>query len=352
MAETSYPFAEDTAGGGSKMVSQVQWQQMSHLWASDRIDFQLVNSSYSQSALPFYASFSGSNIIIQPGAAWIGGFYYKLDAPYTMTTPTNNGSLPRNDIIVLRLDMATGSVNLAKKTGTPSSSPKDPLPQRTPGGVWEMPLWAITLAPNNGDRDLSDRRRFDGPGRVFAPLNAGWVSESLPSGQFLVDMDVNNNDTQYEGFRGRDGFMVARHLGRRREYTPDLFTVSNKPASANRKGYWRYTAPGTVQFSIKISNTSTKAVTTTAWSIGFTLPVPTSKAAPTVLYGFLDNPEKRDGFPNFVQIVAKNEGGGNQNCYLHYPNPVSLKEGLDGLKTIPGKSVLTITGAYETNDFD
>lgn len=350
MAETSYPFAEDTPGGGSKMLSQVQWQNMAHLWSADRVDFQLNETTYASSALPFYAAFSGSNIVIQPGAAWVGGFYYKLDAPYTMATPTNTGSSPRNDLIVLRCDMATGSVNIARKTGLPSPAPKDPFPQRTPGGIWEMPLWTITLAANNGDRDLSDRRRFDGPGRVWAPWNALDVSNGIAPGNFVVDMDSNNNYTQFEGYRGRDGFMVARHLGKRREYTPDLFTVTNKPASANRKGYWRYIAPGTVQFSVLFSNTSTKAVSTTTTIIGFTLPVPASKTAPSSFQGFLDNPEVRNEVPNFVDIPSRSTGG--SNAYLYYPNTTTLKQGLDGLRLIPGKSTLHVSGVYETNEFD
>lgn len=153
MAETSYPFAADTAGGGGKLVSDVQWQAMSHLCGSDRIDFQLTAPGYTNDSMPFWCEFDGTNIIIHPGSAWVGGFYYKNDSPLSMTAPTNAGAQPRIDLVVVRADMSTGSVNLAIKTGQPAASPVEPLVQRTPGGIWEMPLWIIELGANNGAPD-------------------------------------------------------------------------------------------------------------------------------------------------------------------------------------------------------
>jgi hypothetical protein len=351
MAETSYPFAEESAGGGSKMVSQVEWQNMSHLWASDRIDFQLTqNSPYAPSDLPFYTALVGSNLVVQPGSAWVGGFYYRNDAPFSVTAPTNSTAMPRIDLVVLRADFVTGAVNIAIKTGLPAMQPVEPTCQRVVGGVWEMPLWAFRLNSNNGARTLMDRRRFDGPGHVWTPQNGADISGSIPPGNFIVNMDAYNAGYQYEGFRGRDGFAITRHLGKRWEYDPDLFTVTNKPAASNRKGFWRYIAPGTVQFSILINNTSTKAVETTTTIIGFTLPVPASKLAPSNFQGFLENPEVRNEMPNFVDVPARATGG--SNAYLYHANTTTLKQGLDGLRLIPGKSTLSISGVYETNEFD
>jgi hypothetical protein len=351
MAETSYPFAEDTAGGGSKMVSQVQWQQMSHLWASDRIDLQLTqNSTYAPADLPFFASIVGANLVVQAGSAWVGGFYYRNDSTWSQAAPTNSAAMPRIDLVVLRADLSTGSVNLAIKSGLPALHPVEPAVHRTPGGVWEMPLWAFQMSANNGARTLLDRRRFDGPGQVWTPQYGEEISESIPPGNFIVNMDAYNAGYQYEGFRSRDGFAITRHLGKRWEYTPSLFTVTGLPPAGNRKGYWRYIAPGTVQFSMEISNTSTKECRTTTTIIGFTLPVPASKTAPSSFSGFLDNPEVRSEMPNFVDIPARASGG--SNAYLYYQNTTTLKQGLDGLRVIPGKSTLSVSGVYETNEFD
>jgi hypothetical protein len=349
--ETSYPFAEDSAGGGSKMVSQLEWQNMSHLWASDRIDFQLTqNSTYAPADLPFHAALVGSNLVIQPGAAWIGGFYYRNDAPLSIAAPTNGSAMPRIDLIVLQVDFATGAANITRRTGLPGMQPNEPSVPRVPGGVWEMPLWAVYMSANNGARTLLDRRRFDGPGHVWTPQYGKEISESIAPGNFVLNMDAYNAGYQYEGFKGRDGFAITRHLGKRWEYTPNLFTVTGLPPAGNRKGYWRYIAPGTVQFSFEINNTSTKEVKTTTTIIGFTLPVPASKTAPTSFSGFLDNPEVRSEMPNFVDIPARTTGG--TNGYLYYQNTTTLKQGLDGLRVIPGKSTLSVSGVYETNEFD
>jgi hypothetical protein len=356
MAEISYPFAAASAGGGSEMVSQVEWQNMSHLWGPDRIDFQLTETTYTSDALPLHAEISGSDIVVQPGAAWVGGFYYKNDALLTFSAPTNSGATDRYDLLVLRLDMAIGSANLAIKTGQAATNPVEPTVQRTPGGVWEMPLWRIWVGKNNGGRSLSDRRRYDGPGSTYVPWGAEPISDGGPQGNFVYDMDSNNNggDSQQEFFSGRDGTFITRHLGKRREYTPDVFTVSNKPSSANRKGYYRYVAPGVVHVSVQINNTSTKAVTPSGdgWIIGITLPIAASVKSRGLFHGFLENPERRDSLPNYMEVPGRTSGSADNRCFLYYTNTKSLTEGLDGLKAIPGKSFLTVTGTYETNIFD
>src|SRR5690606_21271523 len=291
MAEISYPFAEDTPGGGSKMVSQIEWQNMAHLWASDRIDFQFTQNTYSSSALPFYAEVVGANILVQPGSAWVGGFYYRNDAPHPLPAPTNNGTRARYDLIVLRADMSTGSVNLARIEGVPSTSPQEPAVQRTPGGIWEMPLWAVLVEAQDGGRTFYDRRRFNGPGHVWTPQNGASIAASIPPGNFVVNMDTYNSGYQYEGFRGRDGFTIARHLGKRWSYTPTLFTVTSLPVNVQRKAFWRYIAPGTVHFSMTITNPNTRAIeaVSSGWTIGFNLPVATTKEAPILLKGMVHN---------------------------------------------------------------
>ncbi|MGC9439252.1 hypothetical protein [Streptomyces sp. WG5] len=353
MAETSYPFAADSAGGGGKMVSQVQWQAMSHLWGPDRIDFQLTAPTYQSSQLPFDCVISGSDLVVQPGSSWNGGFYYKLDAPWTHGLPTNSGALPRKDLIVIRTDMSTGSVNLAIVTGQAASAAPEPAIQRVLGGIWETPIWCLELEANNGARLLTDRRRFDVPSTVSTPWWRKEVSDSLPVGSFTLDLDTNNNSGHEEGYRGLEGDMITRTLGKRRKYTPDIFTVNNKPPAANRTGSWRIIAPGLIHVSIKIRNTSTKATGATngGWVIATNLPVPASNAIPGMFQGFLDNPEVRDGLPNFADVKGKTTSGGT-TCYLYLPSPTNGRGDLDGLRLIPGRSTLELSGTYETNVFD
>src|SRR5690606_40453861 len=88
-----------------------------------------------------------------------------------LLAPTNIVIRARYDLIVLRPDMSTGSVNLARIEGAPSTSPKERAVQRTPGGIWQMPLWAVLGEAQDGGRTFYDRRRFNGPGHVWTPQN-------------------------------------------------------------------------------------------------------------------------------------------------------------------------------------
>lgn len=352
MAETSYPFFEDTAGGGAKLVSQTQWQSMAHLWASDRIDFQLTSATYSATDLPLNVTFSGTDIVISPGAAWVGGFYYRLDANLTIPAPTNVGATPRIDTVVLRADLSTGSVNVAVSPGQASTTPIEPTPARVLGGIWEMPIAAISLPANNGTKVLLPRRHFHSPTPAQVPWNRSEVSNTLPVGTFTLDMDSNSSGGQTEGFKGRDGDMVTRTLGKRRTYTPEIFTLIHPMSTGDRKGFWRYIAPGTVQFSVSFTNRSIFPNTSTAgWYIGFTLPVAPSRDIPMIFHGVLSNPENRDRMPNLISITAQTRVESSNVCALYYPSSTDLKEGLDGLTTIPSMSELFVSGVYETNQF-
>ncbi|BET51760.1 hypothetical protein RGQ21_67420 [Kitasatospora aureofaciens] len=351
MAETSYPFAEDSAGGGGKLVSVGQWQDMAHLWGADAIDHQLVLGDTS-GGLPFYCTLDGTNLVIQPGEAWVGGFRYKLDAPLTIPAPTNPSlSQRRWDLVVIRADMATGAVNIGIAEGQPSITAREPEPKRVPGGIWELPIWAIHLPTNNQTRTLEDRRRYSSSGPVDVAWNRDFISKSLPVGTFTIDQDINSSGGQQEGFRGIDGDMVTRGLGARRKYTPDILTVSNKPPTANRECYWRIIAPGTASFSMQIRNTSSTEVKSSS-ALVVTLPTVPANSIPTILTGYIDNPESRNGLPNIVHIVAKTASSGSNYLYLYYPATSTLAEGLNVLTTIPGKSTLIISGVYETGQFE
>jgi hypothetical protein len=351
MAETSYPFADSSAGGGGKLVSVGQWQSMAHLWGPDAIDHQLVLGDTAV-GLPFHCVLDGTNLVIQPGEATVGGFRYKLDAPLTIPAPTNPSlSQRRIDLVVIRADMATGSVNIKVSEGQPAIVAREPEPKRELGGIWELPIWSVELASNNQSRTLNDRRRYSHSGSVDVAWNRDFVSKSLPVGTFTVDQDINSSGGQQEGFRGADGDMVTRGLGARRKFTPDILTVSNKPPAANRECYWRIIAPGTASFSMQIRNTSSTEVKSSS-AVVITLPEIPANTIPTILTGYIDNPESRNGLPNIVHIVAKTSSVGQNYLYLYYPATSTLSEGLNVLTTIPGKSTLIISGVYETGQFE
>lgn len=352
MAEISYPFNAENANGGTHIVSQVQWQQMAAFWGGDRIAFHLTDSTYSGSALPFTGWVeNGRDVRIGSGSAWVGGFYYQNTGTVTFTIPGNATTKPRKDLVVIRADMATSSVNLALLPGMPAATPKEPRPTRSIGGVWEMPLFCVDVPANNGAITLTRRAPFYLPNTVSYPWSAEDSASIASRNSFSVDLDSNASGGQQEAWHGVDGYVTTRHLGKSRTYTPSMVHCSNP---ATRQGRWRYIAPNTVWFSIYIASTSSSdyKVSGDNWIIGVTLPVKAKGATGQTFSGHLDNngSGSSSALPNFVSILGKtSRGSDTSTMYLFIPNPKTTSEGLDGLKLFPRRGSLTISGVYETN---
>ncbi|MGK5496397.1 hypothetical protein [Streptomyces sp. URMC 125] len=356
MAEISYPFAAANEFGGTEMVSQVQWQAMANMWGGDRVDFTLASESYASETLPFSATvINGRTVEIQPGRAWVGGFYYQLTSSATVNIESNPTERDRKDTIVLRADVTKGSVNLAVVKGQPSASPVAPQPQRSPGGTWEMVLYEVTAPKYDGAIVLSLRAPFKMPPAVTVPWNMRPAAEFMERGTFLYDMDNNGGDTQHEAWVGRDGYVVTRHFGKSRPYTPSLVRASNVPSSGFiRTGRWRWIAPNTVFFSVSLENTTTKAITNTggSTSLGFTLPQAANANTGQVIQGWLHNPNYNSDLPNLASIVAFVwKGNATTSTSMHIASRAGLDEGYDTLRVLPAKSTLTFSGVYEADVF-
>lgn len=354
MAEISYPFAADSATGGTKMVSQAQWQEMSLMWGGDRIDFQLTSDSYDSGALPFSSKvLTGRVVELQPGRAWVGGFYYQLSASATVNIEANPTDKARKDTIVLRADLAAGSVNLKAVKGQPAASPIAPQPQRLAGQVWEMVLYEVDVPAYDGAISTSLRASFDQPSHVTTAWNTRLTADFLPKGTFLLDMDNNGGDTQYEAFKGRDGYVMTRHFGKSRTYTPKLVNMTGLPSSIKYTGRWRYISPNTVFFSVWIENPSeTDLSTTNAAPLGVTLPTPANGVTGQVLRGIMRNPTYRMNYPNLIDLVAfATTGSGATYLSLYSPNRTNIGEGLDNHKVLPAGSSFQVSGVYEANLF-
>ncbi|MFF3416814.1 hypothetical protein ACFYW9_19255 [Streptomyces sp. NPDC002698] len=353
--EVSYPFSADSAGGGSQMMSQAQWQFMARVFGKDRVDFRLEQTAIDAFALPFTAAVTGATTVtVTPGRAVVGGFYYQLTATATVTITANTGSTGRIDLIVLRADMSAGSVNIGVVKGQPAASPKAPGLTRNYGGVWEMPLYQVTVPANSGALSTLGVMPFDAPEHMAVPWNAVASTAYQTNGSFMIDMDSNNTDTQTEYWIGRDGNVISRDLSKPRSYTPALVNTAAPSSYTNRVGRWRWIAPGTVYFSVEIENpwedTSPNSGST---QMGFTLPTPASGATGQTFTGVLSNPYLGNQLPNFVEVVAKiNRDSSSQSAaYMFVPSPVRTSDGLDFLTSIPPVSKLTISGIYEAATF-
>jgi hypothetical protein len=119
---------------------------------------------------------SGLNGTLSAGRANVrGGFLYYNDAAKTMdftkggTTPPN-GSNPRIDLVVLRLDRAANSITAQIKTGTPAASPVIPTLQQD-ATLWEIPI-ASVLIPTSAVvlSTITDQRQW-----AYVPPGLCWV---------------------------------------------------------------------------------------------------------------------------------------------------------------------------------
>ncbi|MGW2709449.1 hypothetical protein HKX69_05865 [Streptomyces argyrophyllae] len=355
--EISYPFSADSAGGGQQMVSQQQWQYLARVLGKDRVDFRLDPTSIDAFSLPFTAAVvNGTSVTVQPGRAFVGGFYYQLTATATLSIAANSGSTGRIDLVVLRADLSAGSVNLAVVKGQPAASPKPPALTRNYGGVWEMPLHQVTVPAANGALSLVNVMPFDTYETVAVPWNAVQAASYRANGSFVIDMDSNNTDTQSEYWIGRDGNVISRDLSTSRGYTPSLVNVNVDLPNANKTGRWRWIAPGMVYFSVYLKNDweDTGPTRTGASTIGVTLPTAAHGATGQVVKGILRNPNFNGGLPNVVDIHAEvaQSNSGQTVLSLLYPNSTDPSQGLDGLRAIPPLSNLKISGVYEAATFN
>ncbi|MFG3582558.1 hypothetical protein [Streptomyces sp. NPDC047990] len=354
MAEVSFPFSTNTATGGSQAVSQTQWQEMAHLWNSDRIDFRLTASTYAQGSLPFSSTVqNGNNIALTPGNAFVGGFYYSLTGPTNIAIDPNTTTNGRLDLVVIRADMIKGSVNLAVVKGQPSSNPVAPAPIRTLGQLWDLPLLLVTVPAQQGVISLTNLFAFDFPPMIAAPWNADIFAGFAQNGQFILDMDNNNNYTQSEGFKGRDGYVITRNLGKSRSYTPTFSNYQSGSSGAvsgsSKVGRYRYIAPNTIWFTANITTPASNVKSD--GRLGITLPVAANGKANQILSGYVFNPSVKDGLPNqflFTGII----GAGTAKSTIELVRDNHANGDVDNMSIMPSASTISISGVYEANAFN
>ncbi|QKW48872.1 hypothetical protein [Streptomyces buecherae] len=352
MTEISYPFSEPSESGGQAALSQLDWQDMALMWAGDRVDFRLTNPSYSGEALPFSARvINGRTIELRPGAAWVGGFYYRSNSVLTVDIEANPTEKPRVDIIVVRADVPKGSSNIVAVKGQPSKTPIAPRPQRIAGQRWEMVLHEISVPAKDGAITVKQCAPFDAPARVATPWNARATAAHHGVGNFFYDLDSNNNDTQLESWNGRDGYMITRHLGKAKTYVPKIVNTGKLPSGILYRGIWRWIAPNTVSFSIDINNTSNTDVKQSGTGpLSFTLPVNPSSSIGQHFSGQLLNSGYDADLPNFVALHGMSHLGNKTDVVkIYHPSSKRLGEGLDYLLTFPRRSSIVFSGTYEAN---
>ncbi|MGC4925532.1 hypothetical protein [Streptomyces sp. DT117] len=152
MAEFSSPF------DGSPIATQSQWSRMARRWGADGVHAE----DPAQTALKISGNGTG-NVLLQPGEAFVNGFYYLNDTAKNIAVTPNGGTVARVDLVILRASMSAKSVTAVYKTGGTSA----PALTADEDGVYEIPLAQCTVAAGSSvvtAVNVLDRRWFTSAG--------------------------------------------------------------------------------------------------------------------------------------------------------------------------------------------
>ncbi|MFI8815717.1 MULTISPECIES: hypothetical protein [unclassified Streptomyces] len=355
MAEISYPFnADNSTTGAAKAVSETQWHSMAHMWGGDRVDFMLGPQMYTSLDLPFSLKvINNTTVQINPGRAWVGGFYYELTTPQNVLIDSNTTPQGRIDLVVIRLDMAKPAVNLAVHKGINGATPVAPQPFRQSDGFWEIPIWEVSVPANAGTLAPASRHPFNMPPAVSFSWNAAPSSNLTPMGTFTYDLDSDGTGPQQEYFKSRDGLIRTRTLGKTYSYTPAVLNDKGWGAvpGSTSTGNWRWIAPNTIHFSLTIANGVTHSQTDSGVAYGIRLPIPANPTHRQVFNGILNNPSSRDStYPPFTTLAGFCSAGASPDFFTVYiPSPTSPASGLNNFRFFPAQATVHFSGTYEAN---
>lgn len=129
LLDNYFPFDQ----GAGATATPARWRSMARYFYGSG-----VIASYLNALRP---SQSGGIVTIQPGAAWIDGFYGENDAAKTL-------SVSGNGMVVARMDPNARSIAFV-------FVPNQTTPTQTPTGIYEIPLWNVTGATGTDIRQYS-----------------------------------------------------------------------------------------------------------------------------------------------------------------------------------------------------
>lgn len=163
-----------------------------------------VLGSYGGAELRGYANSTGMVTYINPGAAWIQGFYGDNITEETIEHDAGDTN-PRIDRVVLRLDLSQSVADRVQPEvlkGTPASSnPAIPALTQDPEGVWEIPLYRVAIAANAttiAADDVTDER-------VWVSHHLGiWTDARRPTNPRLYKPGYNVTKGYWEFWDGSD----------------------------------------------------------------------------------------------------------------------------------------------------
>lgn len=129
MSKIYFPF-DDGVGGNSY---EDRWAKMAKLWRQTGVVARIGNG------LETYADSTGMQVKVKSGGAWIEGFYFESDAEETVAIGAADGSNPRVDVVVVRLDWSGNTIDFAVLEGTAAVSPVAEAVTQS-SATWEIAL--------------------------------------------------------------------------------------------------------------------------------------------------------------------------------------------------------------------
>lgn len=166
------------------------------------------------------AGTSGMAFDVAAGYCWINGRYGQAENAETVTLTNGDGSNPRKDRIVVRLDIDSAEISIRAVEGTPAASPTAPDLTRT-STVYELGLAVIDVpagAITAGACTVTDTRRDTTVCGGAFPNYSGaavWPTSAMVVGEMKM----------YAGETAPDKWLFCRGQSLSTSDYPDLFAV-------------------------------------------------------------------------------------------------------------------------------
>ncbi len=135
MTQTYYPFAT----GAGESITEAQWRDMASTWLPSGVIPGELNM------LAPGGDGGGMRVLVATGAAFVDGCYYRSDAEETVPIPNAHATLPRIDLVVVRLSDTADEITLGVVQGTAAASPTPPT-AATGQSTYEVPIAQVRVA--------------------------------------------------------------------------------------------------------------------------------------------------------------------------------------------------------------
>jgi hypothetical protein len=137
---------------------------------------------------------NGLTVTMALGRAHVRGAYYERTgtaASFTLNTNTSTAG-PRIDRLVLRRDLTAGTVTPTIVQGTAGASPTAPALIQVEDGVWDEPLFRLSVPANSGTTvTVADERRWVSSGVRLGPQISGTLARTDGSSTLNVNSQTN-----------------------------------------------------------------------------------------------------------------------------------------------------------------